>query len=218
MKLRYWLVIALWILIFLGFYFWVHLSHQSATRVLSDWLSILSEHPLRFFILIFIYLLRPLLLLPITILTVFTGFLWGPWWGSCYALFATLVSASLAYAIGRFVSGTQTHHQNPWLQNLRQRSFETVLISRLIFIPGDLVNYTCGFLKISFMAFLFATALGGLPGLLVGVLAGASIEGQFSFTGLKLNPWLIVSSIGLLLLSLILSRFLRARHSTNSPF
>jgi hypothetical protein len=53
--------------------------------------------------------------------------------------------------------------------------------------------------------------LGGLPGLVVGVLAGTSIEGQFSFTGITINGWYIAASLGLLGLSLGASYLLRSR-------
>lgn len=126
-------------------------------------------------------------------------------------MIATLASSSLAYGIGRFFGYETTSSQSTWVKSLRERSFETVLTSRLIFLPGDLVNYTCGFLKISYLAFLFATALGGFPGLLVGILAGASIEGQFNFTGIKVNLGYIVVSLCLLIISLGLSSYLRKR-------
>ena len=63
----------------------------------------IATHPLGWLWLVGIYLLRPLLLLPMTILTVFTGFLFGLGWGLAYALTATLASASLAYLLARFL-------------------------------------------------------------------------------------------------------------------
>lgn len=193
--------------------FWVYMqrSDQSVTELLTNWLESLSNSPYSFFLLLAIYLVRPILLLPITLLTVFAGFLYGALWGTFYALLASLLSSSLAYLIGRFLSGDKIRLQTTWMNKLRARSFETVLTSRLIFMPGDVVNYACGFLKISFTAFLLATALGGLPGLLVGVLAGASLE-TFRADGFKLNPWYIAVSLLLLVLTLVVSRLLRHRH------
>jgi uncharacterized membrane protein YdjX (TVP38/TMEM64 family) len=207
-KLRHWLVLALWLGLLVVFWVYVQQSGRSGAEMLTGWLESLSQSPYGILFLLAIYLLRPLLLLPITLLTVFSGFLYGAFWGTAYALLATLASSSLAYFIGRFLSGDKVRLQREWMNKLRERSFETVLTSRLIFLPGDLVNYTCGFLKISFTAFLLATALGGLPGLLVGVLAGASLE-TFRADGFKLNPWYIVASLLLLVGSLGVSRLLR---------
>jgi uncharacterized membrane protein YdjX (TVP38/TMEM64 family) len=213
-KSRRWLVLALWVAVFIIFWWYVRSSNQSATGVLSGWLESLSKSPYSFLLLLAIYLIRPLLLLPITLLTVFSGFLYGAFWGTVYAMLATLVSCAVAYVFGRFLSDDKVQLQREWLNRLRARSFETVLISRLIFLPGDLVNYAAGFLGISFTAFLLATVIGGLPGLLVGVLAGASLE-TFSADGFKLNPWYIVASLLMLGGSLLLSWWLRKRGPTN---
>jgi uncharacterized membrane protein YdjX (TVP38/TMEM64 family) len=209
-KLRHWLVLALWLGLLLAFWIYVQQSGRPVTEILTSWLESLSQSPYSVLFLLAVYLVRPLLLLPVTLLTVFSGFLYGVFWGTVYALLATLASSSLAYFIGRFLSGDKVRLQTEWMNKLRERSFETVLTSRLIFLPGDLVNYACGFLKISFTAFLLATALGGLPGLLVGVLAGASLE-TFSASGFRLNPWYIVASLVLLVGSLGISRLLRRR-------
>jgi uncharacterized membrane protein YdjX (TVP38/TMEM64 family) len=207
-KRRHWLVLGCWIVIIIVFWFYVRQSGQSVTAILTGWLESLAESPYSFFLLLAVYLIRPLLFLPITLLTVFAGFLYGAVWGTVYATLATLVSCAVAYFVGRFLGSEKINLQKGWLERLRERSFETILISRLTFLPGDLVNYAAGFLKISFVSFLLATAIGGMPGLLVGVLAGASLE-TFSATGFRLNPWYIVASLVMLVLSVVVSRLLR---------
>jgi uncharacterized membrane protein YdjX (TVP38/TMEM64 family) len=215
MKPRHWSVLALWLILLLTFWLYVRQSNQGVTVILSSWLESLAKSPYSVLLLLGIYLVRPLLLLPITLLTVFAGFLFGAFWGTVYATLAMLASSSVAYFFGRFLSGDNIRLQKSWMNKLRERSFETVLTSRLIFLPGDLVNYACGFLKISFTAFLLATALGGLPGLLVGVFAGASLE-TFSADGFKLEPWYIVVSLVLLIGSLGVSRLLRQRNNSKT--
>ena len=215
MKPRHWLVLVLWLILLLTFWLYVRQSNQGVTVILSSWLESLSKSPYSVLLLLGIYMVRPLLLLPITLLTVFAGFLFGAFWGTVYATLAMLASSSVAYFFGRFLSGDNIRLQKSWMNKLRERSFETVLTSRLIFLPGDLVNYACGFLKISFTAFLLATALGGLPGLLVGVLAGASLE-TFSANGFKLEPWYIAASLVLLVGSLGISRLLRQRNNSKT--
>ncbi len=59
---------------------------------------------------------------------------------------------------------------------MRDNSFETVLIMRLLFLPYDLVNYASGILRLRWLPFLLATALGSLPGTVSFVLLGASID------------------------------------------
>ena len=43
---------------------------------------------------------------------------------------------------------------------------------RLVYVPYDLVNYLAGFLRIGWMPFILATALGSLPDTLSFVLFG----------------------------------------------
>ena len=105
-----------------------------------------------------------------------------------------------------------------YAQRLRKRSFETVFIMRLIYLPYDLVNYLAGLLRVRYLSFISATVLGSLPGTVSFVLFGASLE-HFSLTSLpKFNPWLLVISIALFVASLLLSRwFQRLERPTTHP-
>lgn len=207
-------ILALWAAVLITFWLVTRAREGSAGAQLEGWLQAIATHPLGWLWLVGIYLLRPLLLLPMTILTVFTGFLFGLGWGLAYALIATLASASLAYLLARFLrlggSGSP-RRGTAFLEGLRSRAFETVLVARLVSVPGDLVNYASGALRISFPAFFIATAIGGLPGMGAGVLAGASIEGSFRFGGLRLDPWLFGVSAALLLGNLVVAQALRRR-------
>ena len=162
------------------------------------------------------YLVRPLLVLPMTLLTAFAGFLLGPLWGGAFAAVGVLASASVAYAVARFL-GAGRAPEGRWWRILRRRSFEAILVARLMLVPGDAVNYAAGALRIDFGRFAAATALGGLPGLMIGVLAGASVEGAFTFSGVRLNAWYLVASLALLVASFVAAAVLRRRVGTSEP-
>ncbi len=98
----------------------------------------------------------------------------------------------------------------PYTTRLREHSFETIFIMRLIFLPYDLVNYLAGFLRIQWIPFIVATALGALPGTLAFTLFGASIE-RFDGGIPALNPWVLAASVALFLVSLALSRIIKRR-------
>ena len=203
-------VLALWVALLAAFWLYVQWQGEGLLELFRGWLTFLKSGvrgPLLFLI---IYLVRPFLLVPITLLTVASGFLFGALWGFLYAWMATLLSSALAYLFGRYVAGDPQIGAR-FVERLRTRAFETVLISRFLFVPGDLVNYASGVLRISFRAFALATAIGGVPGLLIGVLAGASIEGEFGTSGVQLNVWYLLASGVLLVSSLALSAFLRRR-------
>jgi uncharacterized membrane protein YdjX (TVP38/TMEM64 family) len=212
------LVLGIWFLGLMAFWLSARQHDRGPLLVLQGWLLWISESSFGGLFLLGIYLLRPLLLLPMTILTVFAGFLFGLVWGAVYALAATLFSASLAYLLARYLAAAgDWQDRTPLVQRLRSQGFMTVLTSRLAFVPGDVVNYASGMLRVPFGAFLAATTLGGIPGLFIGVLAGASIEGSFAFEGLRLNYWYLLSSGVLLVASLLISARLRQKRKIGLP-
>ena len=206
-------VLAFWLALLLALFAAARLQEVSPLGLLGGWLERAPESPATPFVLLGAYLLRPLTLLPVTFLTVASGFIFGPVWGSLYALVATLLSSGLAYAIGRLFGAGGLETRGDFVARLRSRSFETVLLGRLLALPGDLINYASGFLRISFSAFLLATALGGAPGLLTGVLVGASVEGDLGAARVTINAPYLLASAGLLVVSLGVSYALRRRES-----
>lgn len=204
------LVLAAWVLLVLGV--WVYTSRQGRppTVLLRDALAALRGEPLAPLWLLAVYLVRPVLLLPVSLLTVATGALFGAVWGTVYATLATLLSVVVAYLLGRyFGTALPGGAEAAWSKRLIAYPFETVLLSRFLFVPGDLINYVSGYLKINLPAFLGATLIGGTPGLLVGVLAGASLEPDTAT--FSLNPGYLLASAGLLLVSLGVSWWVRRR-------
>lgn len=209
------LVLAVWATLLFGL--WLYLSRQGRppTALLRDSLAALRGEPLAPLWLLAVYLVRPLLLLPASLLIVATGVLFGPVWGTVYATLATLLSTIVAYFLGRrFGTDLPGETEVAWSQRLKAYPFETVLLSRFLFVPGDLVNYLSGYLKIDLAAFVGATLIGGAPGLLVGVLAGASLEPNAATFSLK--PTYLLASAGLLLVSLGVSWWLRRRAALSS--
>ncbi len=215
-RTRQYFVLTLWLLLLLGL--WIGSWQQGKTPLvlLRDALAALQDDPLAPLLLGFIYLLRPLFLLPVSVLTVATGALFGAVWGALYAGVATLVTATLAYLLGRlFGDGLPSEAQQGWVGRLKAYPFETVLLSRVLFVPGDLVNYLAGYLRVSVVAFIGATAVGGMPGLLIGVLAGASLESTAATSGVNLS-YLLASAL-LLAISLAVSWWMRRRASVTKP-
>lgn len=209
---RRWAVIALWAVLLLLFWFAAQRHSGGPVALLAGWLATLSRSPAAPLLLIGLYLLRPLLLLPVTLLTVFSGFLLGVLGGGLLALFMTLASASVAYGLARRLGPTRAPG-GALFERLEAHTFEAVLTARLTFVPGDLVNYAAGAVRVPYPPFALATLLGGLPGLAMGVLAGASIEGVFRFDGVRIEPALLLGSFALLLFSLLASWLLRRRSS-----
>lgn len=216
---RSWLIPIAWALLVAAFWLVSSLLGESPPELLVSGLQSLAQSPLAPLWLIAVYLIRPFLLLPVTFLTVFSGFLFGASLGIAYALVATLVSSIVVYGLARFVSG---HARKPapsgsLARRLQEHGFETVLTTRLIFVPGDLINYLSGALRVPLGAFVLATIIGGTPGLVMGVFAGTSIHGDFTFQGLTIRWPFLAASLALLVFSLLMSAWLKKRgYGTNS--
>jgi uncharacterized membrane protein YdjX (TVP38/TMEM64 family) len=125
-----------------------------------------------------------------------------------YTIVASNISSTIAFFVGHFFGegllkddGSDGLVQR-YARRMRENSFETVMIMRFIFLPYDFVSYLSGFLKIKFISFILATALGSIPGTIAFVGFGASIE---SFDGVlpKLNPVTLGVVTGTTLLSLV---------------
>ena len=209
----YLVVVGLWLAVLLLGWLYLRSQDRSALTLIQEGLVSLSSSPWGPFVLFGAFLLRPLFLFPITLLTVFSGYLFGPTLGFGYAMLATLLSCTVAYSLGGiFGRGALSQlGEAGFIKRLRERSFETVLLSRLLFLPGDLINYAAGFFRIPLLSFLGASALGGASGLLVSVLAGASIEGQFDMRSVQIDYRYVLGSSLILLLSLGLAALLRRR-------
>jgi uncharacterized membrane protein YdjX (TVP38/TMEM64 family) len=203
----------------------VQLTHQDGqahtpldtTRLL---MQRLAEIPIgtRGLVFIIIYTLRPLIFFPASLLTLAIGALCGPLWGIIFAVVGSNLSASLAYVLGRVLGqgNTAPEQQNAlqlYLKRMRQNSFETIFIMRLIFLPYDLVNYAAGFLKINYVPFILATILGSIPGTVSFVLFGAS-SGLESGTP-KFDPRILAVSVVIFVASLLVSRLVKRREASN---
>ncbi len=166
-----------------------------------------------FGLLLVAFLLRPVTLLPSTVLTALAGFLLGPALGVVVALVAVTATSLVPYGVARWVRGRRLRPpKQGWRSALARHPFSAVLAARLMMLPGDLVNASAGVLRVPVLPFTVATALGGSPGILAGVLAGASLQGsRFALDALQLDLRLLLWAAVLLLVSVAVSLLLRRR-------
>ena len=164
-----------------------------------------------------VYLARPLVLFPASILTIVGGVLFGPVVGVLVVIVAANSSAMIAYLVGRLLGRAPGETSsgsviNRWASKMRDNSFETVLIMRFLFLPYDLVNYAAGALRIRWAPFLAATALGSLPGTVSFVLLGASLDRvDQGLDGLDTRA--LLASVVLFVASLAVARFVKQRQT-----
>ncbi len=174
------------------------------------------------FAYVLVYLARPIVLFPASILTIVGGILFGPVLGVVVVVIAANASAMIAYGIGRLLGrspGATLDEESTvddqsfasrWSTRMRDNSFETVLIMRLLFLPYDLVNYLSGILRLHWWPFLLATALGSLPGTVSFVLLGASLDRVDAGLG-GIDARSLIASVCIFAVSVLIARLLRRR-------
>lgn len=217
------IAVAFWVIIIGAFFGYIRTQGLSLSDAFDQTLNFMKTNPWSPLIYILIYTLRPLVLFSALILTLAGGFLFGPIWGIVLVVIGSNAGASLAYFMGKVLGGNffgdESSEQGviqTYANRMRNNSFETIMTMRFIFLPYDLVNYLAGFLKVDFKAFLFATIVGSIPGTLAFTLAGASIE-ELSLTSRPdINPWVLVASVVIFIVSIVVSRMFKKREGITS--
>lgn len=209
--------LLLWLLIMAGFWIYAQQSELSPVEMLQQVIYFLQENPFGPVIFLAMFLIRPILLFSNSVLMLLAGFLYGPILGLVLALTGEIISAMVAFWIGWFFGkgllpeGQEQSKLERYATALQQNGFETVLIMRLILLNYDFVSYTAGILHVNWQAFLWATILGSLAGTVAYVLAGASVEGEFTGQLPELDPLLIGVAAVAFVASLLLAWYVRRR-------
>ncbi|MCI0550783.1 MAG: TVP38/TMEM64 family protein [Anaerolineae bacterium] len=182
-----------WVVLIVVYQLYAKSNELSSWEVAQRVLNFLTDGFWGPLIYIVLYAVRPLILFPATILSLAGGFAFGPILGVIYTIIASNISSTIAFFVGHYFgegifkeagSGNLIQH---YARRMRENSFETVMIMRLIFLPYDAVSYLAGFLRIKYWPFILATALGSIPGTVAFIGFGASIE-NFDSALPKLNP------------------------------
>ncbi len=224
------LAVAIWVFLVGSFFVYATVQHGSPfafNDTLQDLVGLLQS-PLGPIVYIVIYMLRPLAFFSAVVLTLLGGAIWGPVWGVLLTIVAANASAGVAYGLGAFLGegliksatsddADDTGWVSRYTRRMRDNAFVTVLLMRLVYLPYDLVSYLAGFLRVPFLPFIAATALGSLAGTITFVLLGASLNLDEIFAGnftASLNPWTLVFSAVLFVASIALSRYFRGREAS----
>lgn len=156
---------------------------------------------------IVIYILRPLIFFPATLLTAVSGAVFGPWLGILYTIIGENLSANFAFLIARyfgrnFVKKSEGSTGKKIDQFLNENGFITTLLMRLMYFPFDLTNYACGLSSMRQRDYAIATFIGILPGLITFVLLGSSF----------MDPQNLILTAITFVGGLVISYFLQKRH------
>lgn len=212
---RRYLVLVLWAAAISGYVWYSRDRGLSAIEAAEELRSLVADHWWGVPLFITVYVLRPVVLFPASVLTVLAGIAFGLFWGVVLTIVASNLSTAASYAVGKyFASSTLIDRLSGRLGSAIQRAidrpFETTLVMRLLALPFDAVGYVAGFARLRFAPFMAGSAIGTVVGTIAFVGFGASIESLEDGTP-SINPWLIVLSVVLTLAGIVVARILRAR-------
>lgn len=215
--------VVVWVVLLVAYWRYTSVNDLSPLQTVQQLINFLATNTLGIIIYILLYMLRPVIFFPATLLTLVAGYLYGPIFGTLIVIVASNLSSMVAYIIGRFFGNGIVQQSSSsgllqkYTERMRRNSFETVLIMRFLFLPYDLVSYFSGFLRVNWQGFLLATALGSIPGTISFVLFGASIEGDFTGELPTLNATSLGIALLMFVVSIALSRWFKRRETQRSP-
>lgn len=210
-----------WVGLVGAYWLYANANNLSPLEVTQEMLGFMQNGIWGILIFILLYAIRPLILFPSTIITLAGGFVFGPVLGVLYTIIASNISSTIAFYVGRYFGeglfkddGSDGLLQR-YARRMRENSFETVMTMRFIFLPYDAVSYLAGFLRIKYLPFILATALGSIPGTIAFVGFGASVESLDG--GLpSLNPVTLGFSVVIFIVSIALSRLFKKKETQTS--
>lgn len=209
------LALALWLALLAGFWWQAGGSELGAVAFIADRIEGLTRSAWAPLAVFGLYLVRPLLLIPITVTNIAAGFVLGAGPGMALAIAGTLASAALGYAMARWltrgVATTSPLHSGRLPEVLRRNGFLSVAFGGLMYFHADAVNFPAGALRIPFPTFLAGIAVGNALTMSAAVLAGASVDGRLLDASLAIDSTRLVLAGGLFAVSIALAFALRAR-------
>ena len=169
---------SLWVFILIAFGVYVY-NGGALFNDIKNFVTTWPEYSLLLFLLA--YTIRPILLIPDSIMVIIAGATFGPWIGLFAAYLGENVSALIAFSVSRFLGDKWASHSRiEFVRKLdrvvTKRGFVTLMFLRLIPIaPFDPINYGAGLTSMSYRTFIAGTALGVIPALVVYVLLGSAL-------------------------------------------
>lgn len=155
---------------------WTPLRDWVSLQALIDMARNLEYSSIAPFVVLAGYVVGGLLVVPVTVLIIATGVVFGPLLGGVYALGGSLLSALVTYWIGRTlgrhaVRRIAGRRLNRITRRLARKGLITIAVIRLLPIaPFSVVNAVVGASHIKLRDFLLGTALGMAPGIAITVI------------------------------------------------
>jgi uncharacterized membrane protein YdjX (TVP38/TMEM64 family) len=210
-RLRF-LTLGLWLVAFFVARSYMSFHHLTTLQLVDAAISMLRDTWYGPLVYIVLYILRPLLLIPGTVLILTAGVAYGLPYGIPITIIANIASAIVTYHIARWFMSQRIEiygRRGQLISLLRNNPFETVVTMQLSYISLDLTSSLAGILYLPFRPFLLGVFVGGSVGNTLGVVIGSSFGGNLTSGQINIQPEMLALSACILVLSLSLSALLR---------
>ncbi|MEX2015849.1 MAG: TVP38/TMEM64 family protein [Candidatus Hydrogenedentales bacterium] len=156
------------------------LDLQSYLRGVLEWVEGLGAWSVLAFVALYVW--ATVLLIPASLLTIGAGAIWGLLWGLPLVSISSILGASAAFLVGRYLARDWAKHLLEGRQGFKavdeavgEEGWKIVALTRLSpLFPFNLQNYAYGLTSVSFRHYFFASWIAMLPGTLLYVYIGAA--------------------------------------------
>lgn len=139
--------------------------------------------PWGWLVLIILLILHSFVPFPLEFAAVAAGITYGFWIGTIVTWIGTVLGGALSFWISRrfgraFFERALKPNQLAWIdKHAKDEGWVALLVSRLLpFVSFTLISYAAGLTPVSWFTFLWTSAVGMLPIIMISVLYGANIE------------------------------------------
>ncbi len=149
-----------------------------------------------------------------TVLTIASGFLFGPGWGTVVAVISATLGGTALFSMAKTTLGDALRARaGAWLPALeagfKEHALSYLIVLRLVpLFPFFIINLVPAFLGVPLWTFILGTFVGIIPGSFVYTTVGAGLGsvfdagGTFSLRGV-LTPQIVIALIGLAVLAMV---------------
>lgn len=168
-------------------------------------------------VFILIYLVAPALLLPGSPLTIASGVLFGPAWGTVYSIVGATGGATIAFIVGRYfgrewVEKKASGRLKAIKDGVEEEGWKFLAFTRLVPVfPFNLLNYAFGLTRLSLLQYAVVSFICMLPGTAVYTYLGYA--GREAATGGAGAVIKALIALGLLILISMAPRLVKKMRS-----
>ena len=214
----------IWWVILYSFFSYKLSNNLSFEQIAIIIYNFISLNPIYWpLIYISFYSIRPIVFFPATFMTFMSWALFWLWWWLAFTMIWENLSSIFAYFLWWvFWKKIVSRWEDNWIINeLKNKAnktpFMTILMTRLLFFPFDLVNYTSWFLRIRFKSFVLATIIWIIPWATVFILAWSSFYNNwkkltsFNETIENIDVTMLLYAWILFVMTILFAKFLKGR-------